>query len=281
MARTNATRTRITPEVSELLVLTVLRTARISPSFVRVTLGGPEAGRFRPLGRDQWFRLFIPVASGGLDRLPDKLDTLAYLRFLAISKDRRPVLRSYTVSAARPDAPGGPEIDVDLVVHGDPTAGTAGPAVAWALAAQPGDTVGFLDEGVMFNPPADTAEILLVGDETALPAIASICASWPTGHRGRVLVELPMALDRLGLVAPDGIALEIVVRPDGTAPGEVLVPRLAAAPAPSPGAYGWAAGEQSLVAAVRRAWIGAGLDKHRIMFCGYWKAPRRTPHPAP
>ena len=108
MARTNLSATRLKPEVSELLTLEVLRREQVSPSFVRVTLGGGDAEKFVPMGFDQWFRLFIPVADGTLGRLPQKLDPLSYLRFLTISKATRPVLRNYTVRAYRADGPAAP-----------------------------------------------------------------------------------------------------------------------------------------------------------------------------
>jgi NADPH-dependent ferric siderophore reductase len=36
--------------------------------------------------------------------------------------------------------------------------------------------------------------------------------------------------------------------------------------------YGWVAGEQALATGLRRHWVGAGVPKQHIMFCGYWRA---------
>lgn len=57
-------------------------------------------------------------------------------------------MRAYTLRDARPDAG---EVDIDFVIHGD-EGGEHGPAAQFALDAQPGDRVGFLDQGVGFTP---------------------------------------------------------------------------------------------------------------------------------
>ena len=155
MARTNAAQTRVKPDKSELLTLHVVRRRRLSPSFARVTLGGPDLARFTPMGWDQWFRLFLPVAEGTLARLPNRLDTFAYMRYLAIAKTERPVLRNYTVAGYRADGESGPELDVDFVLHGSAADGTAGPAATRAGACGPRSPCALLDDGWAFlSPPA-------------------------------------------------------------------------------------------------------------------------------
>lgn len=277
MARTEA-HAREKPENSELLTLHVLRRRQLSPSYVRVTLGGPDLVRFRPRGRDQWFRLFLPVAEGTLTRLPHKLDTFAYLRYLAIAKTERPVLRNYTVAGFRADGDHGPELDVDFVVHGSLADGSAGPAATWAQTCGQSDAVAILDEGVLFTAPDDLAgPVALVGDETALPAIAGILASLPPDASGAAFVEVPDAADVRTLATPDGVSVRWIVRSDPhAAPGYAVLTEAVAAGAsgrPVP-AYAWVAGEQSLVAAMRRHWVRVGVDKKMISFTGYWRAPR-------
>jgi len=96
MPRTNINAVRIKPEVSELLTLRVRRSERISSHFQRVTLGEGDIERFHPMGYDQWFRLFIPVSDDSLSRLPAKLNTLAYLRYLTAAQ---------TMITSTPDPP--------------------------------------------------------------------------------------------------------------------------------------------------------------------------------
>lgn len=278
MARTNLAANRIKPETSELITLTVQRTARISPSFVRVTLGGGDIDRFVYMGYDQWFRLFIPVSEDSLSRLPNKLNALAYARYLTIAKTSRPVLRNYTVRAYRPataDGSAGPELDVDFVIHGSAADGTAGPAASWAETCSEGDAVAILDEGIGFVLDPAVSDVLLVADETGLPAVAGILASLPAHITGRAIVEVPAEGDRSDLARPDGVVVDWVVRTDAHAvPG---VAALAAAKALPPRAsatrtYSWAVGESALPVALRRHWMSTGVAKDDIMFCGYWKA---------
>lgn len=271
MASTNTTRTK--PETAELLTLDVLERRMVTPHMARVTLGGRDAARFVPRGRDQWFRLFIPVSDASLQRMPNKLSLVSYVKFLAVSKTDRPVLRNYTVRAHRPDGPRGPEIDVDLVAHGSAADGTAGPAATWATTCAPGDVVGIIDEGTMFLPPDDAEHVLVVADESALPAAAGILGSWPAGVAGTVVVEVPSDDDRQEVALPDGVEVRWVTRADlRDVPGRAALAAAVATPLPDVPTYGFVAGEQGLVTEVRRHWVRAGLPKQRITFSGYWRA---------
>ncbi|MGK9148413.1 siderophore-interacting protein [Plantibacter flavus] len=275
MARTSAETTRIKPDVAKLLTLRVLRRAQISPNFARVTLGGGDIAEFVFLGFDQWFRFFIPVSEGGLERLPNKLDMIAYAKYLAIAKAVRPVLRNYTVRDFRAEGPDGPELDVDFVIHGSAADGTAGPAASWAQECRPGDAVALLDEGRMFNPPADTSRVLLVADETGLPAVAGILASLPKDAVGTAIVELPSEEDAQDLIAPAGVEVRWIVRTDAhDVPGRAAFAAAEAHGVPEDPFYGWVVGEQSLASGTRRLWVRGGASKDHVMFCGYWKAGR-------
>lgn len=273
MARTNMNEMRVKPDVSRLLMLHVLRRERVTPSVERVTLGEGDIEAFEPMGYDQWFRLFIPVPGGSLDRVPQKLDTLSYLRFLLLTRSHRPVLRNYTVRAFRPDGPQGPELDVDVVLHGSVAEGTAGPAATWAQTCSPGDPVAILDEGTAFRLPAEVGSMLLVADETGLPAVAGILASLPAGMRGTAFVEIPTAQDRQDLPGESDVEVVWLARtdPHGT-PGRLALAAATEHGLPDEPVYGWVVGEQSLATGVRRIWVDAGLPKDRLMFCGYWRA---------
>ncbi|HEX7660355.1 MAG TPA: siderophore-interacting protein [Pseudonocardiaceae bacterium] len=274
MARTNMRATRVKPATTELLTLRVLRREWISPHFARITLGHDDIERFVPMGFDQWFRLFLPVPGGALDTAPRKLDMVSYLKFLTVSRSVRPVLRNYSVRHYRAEGPDGPELDVDVVLHGSPEDGTAGPASAWARTCQPGDPVGILDEGVGFNPAVDVRDLVLVADETGLPAVANILASVDPASRGHALIEIPEDADRQDLAAPDGITITWLPRSQHTpAPAVGTLARHEAErlTLPAEPTYGWVVGEQSLASGLRRHWVSAGLGKDNIMFCGYWR----------
>jgi NADPH-dependent ferric siderophore reductase len=267
MARTNIRATRIKPDKTELLTLHVLRREQLSPHFVRVTLGGGDVARFQYMGFDQWFRLFIPVSESSLSRAPRKLDTLSYVKYLTVAKVERPILRNYSVRAFRGD-----ELDVDFVIHGSADDGTAGPAATWAQTCAPGDPVAILDEGVGFNPPPTLKQVLLVTDESGLPAAAGILASLPEDATGRALIELPSPEDRQDLVKPAGVEVTWIPRPDPHGvPGRAALAAAEALPVPSDPFYGWVVGEQTLPSSVRRHWVQTGVPKGNIMFCGYWR----------
>src|SRR6187397_1862029 len=102
----------------------------------------------------------VRVVFGGPDvaALPDDLFADAYVKLVFDG-----VHRAYTV---RRLADG--ELWIDFVVHGDE--GLAGP---WAASAVLGDTLPFVGPGGEWSPRNGAAVYLFVGDESALPAIAS------------------------------------------------------------------------------------------------------------
>lgn len=277
MARTNMNAMRVKPVAATLATMHVLRRERISTSYARVTLGGGDIGEFTFMGFDQWFRLFLPVSESSLSRLPAKLDTFAYLRYLAIVKTERPVLRNYTVRAFRADGPDGPELDVDFVLHGSAAEGSSGPAATWAERCEPGDAVAILDEGIAYNPPGERAgHVVLVADETAVPAAAGILASLPRDARGSAFLEVPHADDRQVLDEPAGVDVRWIVREEpAVRSGAAALAAVTAAAIPAEPFFGWVAGEQGLASATRRHWVQAGAPKDAVSFCGYWKAGGR------
>lgn len=162
----------------------VVDATRISPHFVRLTLGGDELGRWRHLGYDQWFRLAIPTsAQTRFDNLSERFGMGGYLKYLTLPKSTRPVIRNYTVRRWHPERH---QLEVDFVTHGDH--GVAGP---WAAGLPVGDTVGLIDQGCGFRAERGTDEVLVVGDDSALPAVLGILRDLPPGgarhrhHRGR------------------------------------------------------------------------------------------------
>ena len=266
----------VKPQSSDLLHLTVLRSERLSAHWARVTFGGGDIDRFHPMGFDQWFRLFLPIGGeAGLERVPAKANKIfGYLRFLRIPEGERPVMRNYSVRAFRPaTADAGAELDVDFVLHGSAADGTAGPASGWAETCSPGEHVLIIDEGLAFNPERGTDRVVLVGDETALPAISAICASLPSNATGTVIVEVPSAEDTLDFPHPEGIDVAWIVRPHDARPGALALDTLAQTALPDAPFHAYGAGEQSLAAGVRKHLVGErGVDKDTVSFCGYWRA---------
>lgn len=262
----------IKPDRTRLIKLQVRRSERLSSHFQRVTVGGGSVEHFVPMGYDQWFRLFIPTTDdAALDRLPDKVSTIGYLKYLRINAEVRPVLRNYTVRAFRPDGPQGPELDIDFVLHGSAAEGTAGPGSAWAETCAEGDWIGILDEGLVFDPSLGHDDLLLVADETGVPAVAAILESLPAEAQGLAVLEVESDDDVLDVVGPAGVEVRWIVRGPDAAPG---VQALAAVEKLEvrDTIHAFAVGESGLATGARRHLVGAGLAKDRVNFCGFWKA---------
>lgn len=276
MARTNMNSVRVKPVAAQPVTVEVIRREQLTPHFVRVTLGGGDVERFRSLGFDQWLRLFIPVSDRSLAHVPDRLSARSYLRLLAVPRADRPVLRSFSVRAHRDRGPGGPEIDVDFVVHSP--ADDAGPAAAWAQRCRPGEAVALIDEGLAFNPPPSVRHTVLVADESGVPAAAAVLASLPDDATGMAVLEVPSREDVQEVAAPAGVEVtwlprDAVDRTDDL-PGRLALEIARSLPVPADPFFGWVVGESSLPVAMRRHWVARGVPKGRIVFCGYWKSGR-------
>ncbi|MGW4247856.1 siderophore-interacting protein [Nocardia sp. NPDC004722] len=262
----------VKPEHREILTAEVLASKRISPNFVRVTLGGPGLAGFTAMGFDQWFRLFMPGRDGSL-KLPTSASNLGwYAQYLMMGKEHRPLTRNYTVRDYRAAGFGEfgstAEIDIDFVSHGDDS-----PASAWANNATPGGKVGLLDEGIMYQAPDHSDWTLLVGDESALPAIGGVLRSLPRGTKGAAYIEIPHADDAQELGEPAGVQVNWLVREDAHGEvGALAAEAVRAADLPGRGVYAMIAGEQKLAAGVRRQLAQEReIPKADITFTGYWR----------
>jgi NADPH-dependent ferric siderophore reductase len=271
----------------------VSRVQRLSPSFVRVCFAGPDLDEFASGGADQRIKVVLPLPGRGVRDFPLGPDWYGQWRLLPES--RRNPLRSYTVRAARPLER---EVDVDFVLHGP-----SGPASSWAADARPGDRLALVGPnarfagepgGVEWRPPAGASELVLGGDETAVPAICAIIEALPHDTRARALMEVPTAADVLDLAVPAGVevtwlgrgsasrgeplrsALLDVLRPagPGTEVEDVDEDLLWEVPTGGggDGPYVWLAGEASVVTGLRRLLVrDLGIDRRRVAFMGYWR----------
>lgn len=186
-------------------------------------------------------------------------------------------------AGASPGASGrvGPaEIDVDFVLHGSAEDGTAGPASRWAETCEPGESVVIIDEGLAFNPERGVDRVVLVADETGLPAVAGICATLPAGASGLAIVEVPSAEDALEFEHPAGITVRWVVREHGVKPGTLALQALRETALPDAPFHAYLVGEQALPADGRRHLVAErGVSKDHVSFCGYWRVGAASPAP--
>ncbi|WSR53202.1 siderophore-interacting protein [Streptomyces sp. NBC_01201] len=241
---------------------TVTEVRRLAPRMVRITLTGDGVGDFEYAGPDHLVRIFLPVSNDL--RLPTGSDWWAELQ--AMPADRRPVVRNYTVRridhARR-------RIDIDFALHGD-----SGPASAWAGTAAPGDRIGILSDGARYRP-GDADWQLLIGDETAVPAISSMLEGARTPVHA--FLEVQDEQDVLDLAGRVNWLYRSDTHGAHGAHGARTVEALRSLSFPPGTPYVWVAGESALATSVRRYLVNErGIDKERIYFCGYWREAPST-----
>jgi NADPH-dependent ferric siderophore reductase len=152
----------------------VLTTTRLTPTLVRVVLGGPGLDAFEmPEDTDAYVNVAIPPRGADYGPVFDPREVLA-----THPAEMAPARRRYTVR--RWDA-ASRELTLDFVVHGD--AGAAGP---WALRARVGDVLVLNGPGGGYRPDPGAAWHLMVGDESAVPAIAASLEALAPGDRAVV-----------------------------------------------------------------------------------------------
>lgn len=253
----------VKPEKPTLSRLEVVRSARVSPNFVRVTLTGEDLAEFQPMGWDQWFRLFLPQSHQVEPKLPTSTGNLWWPQVLAMGKDK-PHVRNYTLREFRPESL---ELDIDFVVHGE----GVGIASDWARTAPAGARAGILDQGISFVHRPDADWHFLVADESGLPAVANVARDLPRDSTGVIIVEVPDADDARDLHEPAGMEVRWIARDHHAAPG---VSALAAAKEVKPEGSNpsiYSVGESSLPTGLRRHLVSQGVPKNNIYFCGYWR----------
>lgn len=253
---------RVAAVAPKFIELEVLDNQQVSPHIRRVTLGGDEVSAMTPQGFDQWFRFFMRREGQEALRVPKSPSTW-FPQYLAMREQHRPWIRNYTVRDFRLDAG---ELDIDFVCHEDP-----GPGAAWAMAAGRGERAVLLDEGLLYNDDGLAGEILMVGDESVLPAVAGVCGSLEDDARGTVVLEVGHRDDIQEFRRPAGVDIRWVER-GSLREGQAALEELRGMRMPEQFGYAYAAGEQQLATGARRHLVrDRGIDKRRITFTGYWK----------
>ena len=208
----------------------VVRREQLSTHFVRLVLGGAGLAGFTSTGiPDEWVALTVP----------GQFQT-----------------RYYTVRSWD-----GAELVLDVVVH------DVGLVTEWASGDCVGDTVTVSEPKGSFDMPASAQWLLLVGDLTALPAMARIIESGP-GVPVRAWVEVPdgeidgyvvAEADLTWLATPPGVesATAEIVRGIDWPEGE---------------GYFWMAGESAQMRAIRKHLMReVGLPHAAYDVMGYWR----------
>jgi NADPH-dependent ferric siderophore reductase len=194
---------------------------------------------------------------------PDPFD-LELIR-ASLPREQWPLTRTYTVRAL--DRAAG-ELTIDFVHHGD--AGLAGP---WAAGAVAGDRLRLLGPGGAYAPRPQADWHLLVGDESALPAIGAACERVPAGVPVVAVLEVADDTERQPLVGPGRLQAHWLYRTDGST--ERVLTTLRSLRLPTGRVHAFVHGEAGMVRAVRRYLLEErGVPRDALSVSGYWRLGR-------
>lgn len=233
--------------------VTLTARKQIAPDYVRVRLEGDDLIGFDSPGSDDHMRLFFP------EEMPDSIEEL-----------RASPSREYTPLAWDDNW-----LDVEFAVHGD-----EGVAAIWAANAPLGSKIGVggpRGSAVITGTPGSW---LLVGDETAIPAIRRF-AALISGQPARIIIEVRGREHEIDIEAP--VAVEWLHRGDATA-GSALISfleSLTEADAVGADPFVFIAAEQAIVKPGRALLSRWGVDTAQAVVKGYWKrgeAEYHAPH---
>ena len=241
--------------MNDLRFRTVSLAAReqLAPNYVRIRVEGSDLAGFDSPGADDHMRLFFPT------EMPDTIEEL-----------RAAPSREYT-----PLFWGDGWLEVEFAVHGD-----EGVAAPWAATAPLGARIGVggpRGSAVVTGTPGSW---MLVGDETAIPAIRRFAAQIDDAP-ARIVIEVRGAEDEIAIDAP--VAVEWLHRGDAPS-GSVLIAfldSLQASDAVGEHPFVFIAAEQTIVKPGRALLERWGIDTAQAVVKGYWKrgeAEYHAPH---
>lgn len=220
--------------------LTVARVESPTPGVRRVTLAGDSLADFISASFDDHIKLILPDGGG------------------------EPVRRDYTPRHF--DTQRG-ELTIEFALHGD------GPAADWAARARAGDAVAVAGPRGSFVIPVDVDWHVLVGDDTALPAIARRLEELPADAKAFVVGLTADPADRREFRGAAAVDVHWV------ASTEELTAAVRGLRIPEGEGYAWCAGEATAMAALRRILVDEkGVSRHAVRAAAYWKRGARAHH---
>lgn len=226
--------------------LTVKRRTVLSPSLVRLTLTGDDLAGFTSLGFDDHIKLFFPAADGE-----------------AAMRDYTP--RRYDAAAS--------ELDIEFARHD-----LAGPATAWAEAADVGSTLAIGGPRGSFVIEDSFDWYILVGDETALPAIGRRLEELRPGVPAHVIAEVGGAADEIAFSTKADLHLQWIHRAAG---GDVVAAARALG-LPAGEGHVWVGTETDVAKALRGVFVDElGQPGDLIRASAYWRRGSADAHEVP
>jgi NADPH-dependent ferric siderophore reductase len=217
--------------------LVVTEAERITPSMLRITLAGDDLADFVSLGADDHVKILVPAADGTEER-----------------RDYTP--RRYDTAART--------LVIDFALH------EAGPITQWAVNARPGDALNIAGPrgwAVISN----VERWLLIGDETALPAIGRRIEEAGAGARITSITAITDAAEQQAFDTKAELTCHWAYRPLHQATDASALLAILRSVVIEPNTFIWVAAEATVTRAIR-----AHLTEERgyplswIKASGYW-----------
>jgi len=229
--------------------LNVLRVVDLTPRMRRITLGGTQLQGFISLGTDDHVKLLFA----------NNAEEQAAMDALELPKEGvKPTMREYT--PRRIDLVNN-ELDLDFVLHGD------GPASTWAAQAEPGHKLNIAGPRGSLVVPDIFDSYLLVGDETAIPAIGRRLEELPAGRKVLALIEIEDEEERQPLPSKADVEVIWIQRHR-----QDLLKVLADISLPDGELYAWVALEKALTRKAKALLLEEkGIADDRIKAAAYWR----------
>ncbi|MEM9280006.1 MAG: siderophore-interacting protein [Pseudomonadota bacterium] len=173
-------------------------------------------------------------------------------------------VRYFTIRNVRVDAG---EIDIDVVQH------KGGMISDWAYSAAVGELIGIMGPGGGSVPDV-AGNLLLAGDETALPAIARILEELPSGQKGKVVAAAPNLETLHSYLPSSNMEYHSLETASFRAECENFIEGLYTADIPPD--YAWFGGEFSNANDIRKIFKEKfGLSKGKQLSVSYWEMGKR------
>jgi NADPH-dependent ferric siderophore reductase len=245
---------------------TVTGAEAITPHLLRIAFDGGGHGDGDGLATFSWpgpashLKLFLPEPGQHQVDLPPVDDE----GFMVNEPGRpRPATRTFT---PRRFDPATGRLELEFVLHGH------GLAARWAAAASPGDQVAVSQPRRTYEVLPDSRWLLLAGDESAVPAIATLLEAVDPGLSVQVLIELEAADHQVPLPAHPGLQLRELSREPQDPPGTPLTATITGWTPPAGPGQVWTACEAAAVRTIRRHLLGPlALPADRVLTRGYWR----------
>jgi NADPH-dependent ferric siderophore reductase len=227
--------------------------------MVRVTFTSPELAEFGWNGPAAHIKLIFdgaappPEAAGAAGEAP------------------RPTMRTYTPRRFDRETR---ELDVDFVIHGE------GPASSWASQAAAGQTLTVAGPGRHYGVDPSADWFVLAGDDSAIPAIATILEHLPPTARAMALIEVVDPTDEHNICERSTAPIRWLHRgEDPTKAGALLESALRDLEFPAGAGRVYVACEAAAMRRIRRHLLTErGFSRDHVVTRGYWKLGA-TDHP--